>query len=188
MALLHRHWTTRTRGWAASRVRMLCGSAVAIAICSCAGVGPAPQHAPPPERPAPKSTGPAPTSPAPAERPPRTAGGEHPAPKPATAEPSAPAVAAAPATKLKTSATTGNAVFRFAEVPEIVFVRGFADRERLGIFQIDTGNRWTPGDLENSSGWKPRVATELEIRKGKLNGVSYDSATAELHYDGSGKG
>jgi hypothetical protein len=67
-------------------------------------------------------------------------------------------------------------------------VRGIAERERLGIFHIDTGNRWTPGDLENSSGWKPRVPTELDVQDGRLTGVRYDGATAELAYDGSGKG
>ena len=82
----------------------------------------------------------------------------------------------------------GDSQFRFAEIPEIVFVRGIADRERLGIFHIDTGNRWTPGDLDNSSGWKPRVPTELDIQDGRLSGVRYDSATADAAYDGSGNG
>src|SRR5262245_65190712 len=48
----------------------------------------------------------------------------------------------------------GDTPFRFAEIPEIVFVRGYAGREQLGIFHIDTGNRWTPGDLDNVTGWK----------------------------------
>jgi hypothetical protein len=80
------------------------------------------------------------------------------------------------------------ATFRFAEIPEIVFVRGFADREHLGIFHIDTGNRWKPGDLDNQSGWKPRVETSLVTLEGAVTGVRYDPATAVLTYDGSGKG
>ena len=78
--------------------------------------------------------------------------------------------------------------FRFAEVPEIVFVRGYAESEHLGIFHLDTLNRWTPGDFDNSSGWKPRVATELKLISGSLDGVIYDAATGILRYDGSGKG
>ena len=76
--------------------------------------------------------------------------------------------------------------FRFAEIPEIVFVRGYRETEHLGIFHLDTRNRWTPGDLRNESGWKPRVATRLEVIDGSVDGVTYDSATGILSYDGSG--
>jgi hypothetical protein len=78
--------------------------------------------------------------------------------------------------------------FRFSEIPEIVFVRGYRETEHLGIFQLDTRNRWTPGDLDNSSGWLPRIATELEFVSGSLDGVSYDPASGILRYDGSGNG
>jgi len=78
--------------------------------------------------------------------------------------------------------------FRFAEIPEIVFVRGYSSTEHLGIFHIDTLNRWTPGDLDNSSGWMPRVATQLEVSDGAVTGVSYDPSTGILSYDGSGAG
>ena len=78
--------------------------------------------------------------------------------------------------------------FRFAEVPEIVFVRGYRETEHLGIFHLDTRNRWTPGDLRNQSGWKPRVATRLEVIDGSVDGVTYDSSTGILSYDGSGDG
>jgi hypothetical protein len=37
----------------------------------------------------------------------------------------------------------GDTPFRFAEIPEIVFVRGYGN-EQLGIFRVGTGNRWTP--------------------------------------------
>jgi hypothetical protein len=97
-----------------------------------------------------------------------------------------PSLTAAATTEPAPAQATGP--FRFSEVPEIVFVRGYAGREQLGIFHIDTGNRWTPGDLDNSSGWKPRVATELKVLGGKATGVRYDPATAELAYDGSGDG
>ncbi len=78
--------------------------------------------------------------------------------------------------------------FRFAEIPEIVFVRGYRETEHLGIFHLDTRNRWTPGDLRNESGWKPRVATRLAVIEGNLDGVTYDSATGILTYDGTGGG
>jgi hypothetical protein len=82
----------------------------------------------------------------------------------------------------------GESQFRFTEIPEIVFVRGYTDREQLGIFHIDTGNRWAPGDLGNESGWRPRIDTTLELVDGSLAGVSYDPSTAELRYDGGGSG
>jgi hypothetical protein len=82
----------------------------------------------------------------------------------------------------------GESQFRFAEVPEIVFVRGYAEREQLGIFHVDTGNRWAPGDLDNSAGWRPRIDTQLELIDGSLAGVTYDPDTAELSYDGTGRG
>jgi hypothetical protein len=78
--------------------------------------------------------------------------------------------------------------YRFAEIPEIVFVRGYRDSEHLGIFHVDTLNRWTPGDLDNAGGWKPRVTTQLEVVTGSLTGVSYDATTGILGYDGSGTG
>src|SRR5688572_32554912 len=39
--------------------------------------------------------------------------------------------------------------FRLAEIPEIVFVRGYRATEHLGIFQLDTRDRCTPGDAPN---------------------------------------
>ena len=78
--------------------------------------------------------------------------------------------------------------FRFAEIPEIVFVRGYSETEHLGIFHLDTRNRWTPGDLRNESGWRPRVETRLEVIDGEVDGVTYDPATGILRYDGTGNG
>ncbi len=78
--------------------------------------------------------------------------------------------------------------FRFAEIPEIVFVRGYSETEHLGIFHLDTRNRWTPGDLRNESGWRPRVETRLEVIDGEVDGVTYDPATGILSYDGTGNG
>ena len=84
---------------------------------------------------------------------------------------------------------SAGSAFEFAEIPEIVFVRGYAETEHLGIFHLDTQNRWTPGDLENQSGWKPRVVTQLNMVSGNsIAGVSYDPATGVLNYDGSGSG
>jgi hypothetical protein len=78
--------------------------------------------------------------------------------------------------------------FEFTEIPEIVFVRGYPETEHMGIFQLDTQNRWTPGDLTNESGWMPRIATQLNVVSGAVSGVSYDSKTGVLSYDGSGSG
>jgi hypothetical protein len=82
----------------------------------------------------------------------------------------------------------GESQFRFAEIPEIVFVRGYAESENLGIFHLDTGNRWAPGDLDNRAGWRPRIETQLDILDGSLANVSYDAATGKLRYDGAGSG
>ena len=89
-------------------------------------------------------------------------------------------------TRSATRSTDGGAPFAFAEVPEISFVQSYAETEHLGIFHLDTSNRWTPGDLDNGSGWAPRVATQLDVLDGQLNGVSYDSGTGILSYDGKG--
>ncbi len=73
--------------------------------------------------------------------------------------------------------------------PEIVFVRGYRESEHLGIFHLDTRNRWTPGDLDNESGWKPRVATELEVIDGGLRRRRATTPRpASCSYDGTGKG
>ena len=63
---------------------------------------------------------------------------------------------------------SAGSAFEFTETPEIVFVRGYAETEHMGIFQLDTQNRWTPGDLDNSSGWKPRIQTQLVTESGSL--------------------
>ena len=62
------------------------------------------------------------------------------------------------------------------------------ETEHLGIFHLDTRNRWTPGDLRNESGWRPRVETRLEVIDGEADGVTYDPATGILSYDGTGNG
>ena len=92
------------------------------------------------------------------------------------------------AIKVEATAPSAGGPFRFSEIPEIVFVRGYRESEQLGIFHIDTLNRWKPGDLDNESGWTPRIATELVYVAGSLVGVSYDATTGLLTYDGSGSG
>ena len=67
-------------------------------------------------------------------------------------------------------------------------MRGYRETEHLGIFHLDTRNRWTPGDLDNRSDWKPRVETRLTIVDGNADGVTYESSTGILSYDGSGQG
>lgn len=86
------------------------------------------------------------------------------------------------------SRQAAGSAFQFSEIPEIVFVRGYAETEHLGIFHLDTLNRWRPGDLQNQAGWKPRVTTELDFVAGSLSGVQYDPDSGILSYDGSGSG
>jgi hypothetical protein len=74
---------------------------------------------------------------------------------------------------------------RFAEIPEVVFVRGIPEVEQMGIYLLDTGNRWPHGDATNAAGWRSRVATACHDLPA---GVTYDSETATLTYDGSGDG
>jgi hypothetical protein len=77
---------------------------------------------------------------------------------------------------------------RWAELPEIVFVRGFAEVDQLGPFLLDPGNPWPAGDLENTEGWTSVAALELRTIAGSLTGTSFDSASGALSYDGSGAG
>lgn len=74
----------------------------------------------------------------------------------------------------------------FAEIPELVFVRGYAETLQLGVFLIDVANRWTPGDFSRASGWFSQVPVSLT--GGLPPGVSFDAYTMELSYDGSGSG
>ena len=114
-----------------------------------------------------------------------TPGGNTANPSPSTPAPSisSPMVQPTP-----TATPSAGSSFEFSEIPEIIFIRGYAESEHLGIFHLDTLNRWSPGDLENRSGWKPRVATSLDVVDGSLTGVTYDSATGVLSYDGRGTG
>jgi hypothetical protein len=89
-------------------------------------------------------------------------------------------------TRTPSGVVTG--LLQFAEVPEIVFVRGFTGQsEHLGPWMIDPANRWTPGDIENASGWVPNRATTLTREDGLPlpNGVSYNSSTGVLSYNGA---
>ena len=81
---------------------------------------------------------------------------------------------------------SGSPTFAFAEVPDVVFVRGEADTEFLGIYQLDPDNRYTPGDLVNAAKWSAKKPCSVS---GSLpKGVTYDAAAATLKYDGSGSG
>lgn len=104
--------------------------------------------------------------------------------------PSSPTTPSTPPMEQPTPTPTPSAgsAFEFSEIPEIVFVRGYAETQNLGIFHLDTLNRWSPGDLENRSNWKPRISTQMDIVDGSITGVAYDPATAVLRYDGTGSG
>jgi hypothetical protein len=73
--------------------------------------------------------------------------------------------------------------FGFAELPEFVFIRGFADTEQLGCFHKDHGNRWLPGDLHRLSGWTARNSVSLVVDSGtQPANLTYNESTAELVY------
>jgi hypothetical protein len=73
--------------------------------------------------------------------------------------------------------------FGFAELPEFVFIRGFAETEQLGCFHKDHGNRWLPGDLHRLSGWTPRNSVTLVVDSGvQPANLTYNASTAELVY------
>jgi hypothetical protein len=78
--------------------------------------------------------------------------------------------------------------FSFAEIPEIFFLRGFAETEQMGIFQLDTDNRWTPGDLRRLAGWASVVQPALVVESGSMTDVTYNAVTGELTYNGGGSG
>lgn len=77
------------------------------------------------------------------------------------------------------------AKFKFAEIPEIVFIEGVPEVEQLGPFHLDINNRWTPGDITRASGWKPKIATKRETQGSASGaGLDYVPETGELKYDG----
>lgn len=72
----------------------------------------------------------------------------------------------------------------FAEIPEIVFIRGFPNQqENLGPWILDPSNRWTPGDIWNSAGWVP--SRPISVVGTLPDGVSFGQETGILSYDGS---
>ena len=93
------------------------------------------------------------------------------------------AIVIAPA---RSRSDSGAGSFSFADIPELSFVESYPETEHLGPFHLDNSNRWTPGDLTNSSGWRPRLPTRLEVLDGFLDGVDYDQDTGILRYDGNG--
>jgi hypothetical protein len=89
---------------------------------------------------------------------------------------------------IRTPSSVVTGLLQFAEIPEIVFVRGFTDQsEHLGPWMMDPENRWTPGDIENASGWVPNRTTSLQREDGLPlpNGVTYNPSTGILSYNGA---
>jgi hypothetical protein len=71
----------------------------------------------------------------------------------------------------------------FAEIPEIIFIKGYTETIDLGIFMIDPGNRWTPGDLFNQNNWQSRLDVTLE---GAIPaGLTFGQRSMKLTFDGS---
>jgi hypothetical protein len=79
---------------------------------------------------------------------------------------------------------------RWAEIPEIVFVRGMSETEEMGIYYLDPSNLTATGDLwwledrrlkdETGADYTPRVP--LEIVGALPSGVTFNSGTGELTY------
>jgi hypothetical protein len=78
----------------------------------------------------------------------------------------------------------------FAQVPEIAMIEGVPETIQLGPWQLDPHNRWKPGDLTRTSGWKSRFQTRLLTAGSKPlpKGLQYSSDTAELRYSGEAVG
>jgi hypothetical protein len=71
-----------------------------------------------------------------------------------------------------------------APIPEIVFVAGFQQTRNMGPFILDVENPYPPGDIENAAGWVPRAGFRPTITGSLPAGVTYNSATAVLSYNG----
>jgi hypothetical protein len=90
----------------------------------------------------------------------------------------------------------------FADIPEIVFLEGFAETEEMGIFILDPINRTRPGDHSHLTGALNRIQRHpddgggnysvrstlgitLTSVSGSALGVSYNATTGQLIYDGA---
>ncbi len=75
--------------------------------------------------------------------------------------------------------------FRYAEIPDIVFIEGYTDKENMGIYMLNPNNLYPKGGTHwlTGAGWNPVLQS---IIQGDLpTGVSFDENTGKLHYDGS---
>jgi hypothetical protein len=104
------------------------------------------------------------------------------------------------------AAPTSADIYSFAEIPEIVFVAGFAETEQLGLYTLHSTNRVRPGDLfwrdatplqrhadDGGGNWAPIVTTALIDSTGasataalSAMDVTYSSSTGVLTYGGGG--
>jgi hypothetical protein len=88
--------------------------------------------------------------------------------------------------------------FEFADIPEIVFLEGFAEDEEMGIFFLDPTNRTRPGDLSQLAGgriqrhpvhgggnYAPRSGIALVSVSGSASGVTYEASTGRIRYSGA---
>lgn len=87
----------------------------------------------------------------------------------------------APVTTRVTVSVINQSEVLFAEIPEIVFVRGYQESIHLGQFLIDHANRWAPGDIGNTSGWESSIDVSIDAVP---PGVTFGSRTMRLDYDG----
>jgi hypothetical protein len=100
-----------------------------------------------------------------------------------------------------TPAESASERLEFADIPEIVFLEGFAENEELGIYILDPLNRTRPGDhthlvslssrlrrhdAEGGGNYAPRSGVTLTGVSGtQPPGVSYNAATGQLSYTGA---
>ena len=80
---------------------------------------------------------------------------------------------------------------RVAEIPEQVFVAGLADSTNLGIYLLDTANRWKAGDLADDSTWRVRSGITVELINVNTGAtiadsfLAFNASTAKLTFSGA---
>ena len=88
-------------------------------------------------------------------------------------------------------ALDGEGRFEFAQVPELTFIRGIAETQSTGLFQIDPANPWPAGEPK-AGVWRSRRPTQLvDTATGQpvnSNILTYQALTGDVVYAGTWSG
>ena len=99
---------------------------------------------------------------------------------PALAQPQAPELA-----------LDGEGRFEFAALPELTFIRGIAETQPTGMFQVDYSNPW-PAGVPKAGTWRSRRPTQLvdtaTNQPVNSNILTYGALTGDVHYAGTWSG